>query len=316
MSNISSVYVPDSVGAGSNVESMLLGSMMNGGGMGGGMWNNPIWALVFLGVFANGGFFGGNRGNQCAQDLQLQAIREQLTSNQNSTLLMDAIKGNSGAIANLATNLNLTKDAVTAAINGVQQQICNLASQNGMNFMQVVNAINSGNAAMANQLSTCCCEVKTLVQQQGYEGRLQNMQQSQLIQNGFAQVGYAQRDQTCTIENAIKGLGTQMANQFAALETRSLQDKLQASRDENTALKGQLSNEHQTAIFGQQIAQATAPIVAGLNSLSKEVDDIKCKQPDTVTVPNPPGVLVPNCVAFNALYGGFPYAQQRGNVFS
>ena len=116
MSNVSSVYIPDNVG-GNNIESMLLGSMLNGGGMGGGQWmNNPIWALVFLGIFSNGNFFGGgNRGNQCAQDLQLQAIREQLTNNQNSSLLMDAIKGNSCALANLATNLNLSKDAVTAA---------------------------------------------------------------------------------------------------------------------------------------------------------------------------------------------------------
>lgn len=34
MSNVSSVYIPDNVGGGNNVESMLLGSMMNGGGMG------------------------------------------------------------------------------------------------------------------------------------------------------------------------------------------------------------------------------------------------------------------------------------------
>ena len=186
---------------------------------------------------------------------------------------------------------------------------------------KIVNAVTSGDANIANQLASCCCDVKELVTNMGYQSQLGQKDLTNTIINGFSQVGYAQRDQTCTLENAIKGLSTQMANHFAALETRALQDKLQASRDENTALKGQISNEHQTAIFGQQIAQATAPIAAGLNALSKEVDDIKCKLPETVNVPNPPGVLIPNCVAFNAalygLGGGFPFnLQPQGNVFS
>lgn len=300
MSNISSVYVPDTGVNGTNVESMLLGSMMGNGGMGGGMWNNPIWALVFLGIFANGNFFGGNRGGQCTQDLQLQAIREQLTSNQNSTLLMDAIKGNQGAIANLATNLNLTKDAVTAAINGVQQQICNIASQNGMNFMQVVNAINSGNAAMANQLSSCCCDIKQMVTTQGYENRLANQQQSTMIQNGFSQIGYAAAEQTCAIKQAIKD------NQLAV--TAKL-DQIEDSRKDR---------EIASLTAALTAANSRAERQAELAPIYQQLNDIKCKQPESITIPYSPVTAVPNCVAWNAaLYGGFPYAQQgRGNVFS
>lgn len=301
MSNISSVYVPDSVGGGNNVESMLLGSMMNGGGMGGGAWmNNPIWALVFLGIFANGNFFGGNRGgNQCTQDLQLQAIREQLTNNQNSTLLMDAIKGNNNAIANLATNLNLSKDAVTSAINGVQQQICNLGSQNGMNFMQVVNAINSGNAALANQLSSCCCDVKQIVTTQGYENRIANLQQSQMIQNGFSQVGYASAEQTC----ALKQNQTDNTNRVIAKL-----DQIEDSRKDR---------EIASLTAALTAANSRAERAAELAPIYQKLTDIGCKQPETVTVPYQPFVTVPNCVAWNAaLYGSFPYAQQKGNVFS
>ncbi|MBQ3689371.1 MAG: hypothetical protein II937_05815, partial [Bacteroidales bacterium] len=46
------------------------------------------------------------------------------------------------------------------------------------------------------------------------------------------------------------------------------------------------------------IGQATAPINAQLQQLNKEVDDIKCKQPNTVSV------QYPNLVAMNAT----PYA--------
>lgn len=302
MSNISSVYVPDSVGSGNNVESMLLGSMMNGGGGfgGNGMWNNPIWALVFLGVFANGGLFGNNRGNQCTQDLQLQAIREQLTSNQNSTLLMDAIKGNSNAIANLATNLNLSKDAVTNAINGVQQQICNLGSQNGMNFMQVINSINSGNAAMANQLSSCCCDIKQLATTQNYENRINNIEQSNMITKGFGDLAYATQAQTTAIA----------ANNDA--NTRAVLGKLDQIEDDR-------KNREINALTAENATlRSRAERQAELAPIYQQLSDIKCRQPETVTVPYSPITPVPSCVAWNAaLYGGYPFAQQaRGNVFS
>lgn len=300
MSNVSSVYIPDNVG-GNNVESMLLGSMLNGGGMGGAQWmNNPIWALVFLGIFANGNFFGGgNRGNQCTQDLQLQAIREQLTNNQNSSLLMDAIKGNSCAIANLATNLNLSKDAVTAAINGVQQQICNLGSQNGMNFMQVINAINSGNAAMANQLSSCCCDVKQLVTQQGYETRINNIEQTNTITKGFGDVAYATQTQTTALA----------ANQDA--NTRAVLAKLDAIEDSRK------DREINTLTAQLTAANSRAERQAELAPIYQQLNDIKCKQPESITIPYSPVVGVPNCVAWNAaIYGGFPYGGRSGNVFS
>lgn len=300
MSNVSSVYIPDNMG-GNNVESMLLGSMMGNGGMGGGQWmNNPIWALVFLGIFANGNFFGGgNRGNQCTQDLQLQAIREQLTNNQNSSLLMDAIKGNSSAIANLATNLNLSKDAVTAAINGVQQQICNLGSQNGMNFMQVINAINSGNAAMANQLSSCCCDVKQLVTTQGYENRINNIEQTNKITKGFGDIAYATQAQTTALAANQDANNRLVLAKLDAIEDDRKNREINALTAENATLRSRAERQAELAPIYQQLS------------------DIKCAQPATVTVPANNGVLIPSCVAWQAaLYGGFPYAQQRGNVFS
>lgn len=320
MSNISSVYVPDNMG-GNNIEGILLGSMMNGGGMGnyGGM--GYIWPIIYLAALSRGGIFGNDNDGGGRYGGRLAAIQEQLQTNQGFNTLMSAVTGGFNEVRNLATQTNCDFNSVQSAIQAMQALISNVGSKNDMNAMQIVNAVTSGDANIANQLASCCCDVKELVTNMGYQSQLGQKDLTNTIINGFSQVGYAQRDQTCTLENAIKGLSTQMANQFAALETRALQDKLQASRDENTALKGQISNEHQTAIIGQQIAQAVAPIAAGLNAVSKEVDDIKCKLPETVNVPNPPGVLIPNCVAFNAalygLGGGFPFnLQPQGNVFS
>lgn len=318
--NVKTYVFPENQGAfgGNGMEGMLLGSMMNGGGGFGGYGGMAfIWPLIYLAALNRGGIFGNDEGGG-RYGGRLAAIQEQLQTNQGFNTLMQAVTGGFNEVRNLATQTSCDFNAVNTAIQAVQAAICNVGSKNDMNAMQIVNAVTNGDSNIANQIAQCCCDNKLLVQQQGYEGRLQNMQQSQLIQNGFAQIGYAQRDQTCTIENAIKGLGTQMANQFAALETRALQDKLQAERDANTALRGQLSNEHQTAIFGQQISQAVAPIIAAQNAMAKEVDDIKCKLPESVTIPYSPVVGVPSCAAWNAALfnGGFPFNAGQGNVFS
>ena len=52
------------------------------------------------------------------------------------------------------------------------------------------------------------------------------------------------------------------------------------------------------------INQATAPIVSAINGLQKDVDGVKCKLPETATIPYSPVVGVPSCVAAQyGLYG-------------
>lgn len=297
MSNISSVYVPDSaVGGGNNVESMLLGSMMgNGGGFGGNGMNSPFWALIILAFLRNWGGFGNGENNA-----QLSQIQDTLNTNQGNQLLMSAINGNATSIKELASAIGCNHNAVTAAINGVQSAICNLGSQNGMNFMQVVNAINSGNAGLANQLSQCCCDIKQQTIVQGYENRLANQQQSTMIQNGFSQVGYASAEQTCAIKQAIADQTTTLANKMDAQDRERMQREITALTADNANLRARAERQAELAPIYQQL------------------NDIKCRQPESITIPYSPVTAVPNCVAWNAaIYGGFPYgAQGRGNVFS
>ena len=82
-------------------------------------------------------------------------------------------------------------------------------------------------------------------------------------------------------------------------------DKIDALREKNSTLISQLSNEHQTAAVGTMINQATAPIVTRLNTLQSDVDGIKCKLPNTVSVPYPQ-LSVYNPEIFRAAaYGAF-----------
>lgn len=282
------IYIPDGGNFGGNgMEGMLLGSMMNGGGgFGGGMWNNPIWAIVFLAALRNGGIFGnngwdGNGAHPCTTS-QLTAIQETLNSNHGQTLLMDAIKGNAGAVHELATTIGCNHNAVQAAINGVQSAICSLGNQSNMNSMQVVNAIQSGNTALANQLSQCCCDNKLLTTTQGYENRINNIQQSQLISNGFSQIGYANADNTAKV--------------IAKL------DAIEDSRKDReiNSLTAQLAT-----------VNARAERQAELAPIYQKLNDIQCKQPATVTLPYSCATAVPTSLVYGA-YGLNPYGYNNG----
>ena len=79
-----------------------------------------------------------------------------------------------------------------------------------------------------------------------------------------------------------------------ASEKAAMQDKI-------NALQTQLTTEHQSGVIAQQIAAAVNPIAQAVN-------EIKCAQPQTVTVPYQPFQAVPNCVAYQ--YGMY----NNGNI--
>lgn len=269
-------------------------ALLMNGGMGNNMWNNPIWAIVFLAALGRNGLFGGNGYDGNSQLSQIQAT---LNTNQGNTLLMDAIKGNAGAINQLATRLNCDVNAINGAINSVQNAICNVGSRNDMNAMQTINAINSGNAMIANQLSSCCCDIKTETLKMGYENQLNNMQQSQLIQNGFSQVGYASAEQTCAIK------------QNATDNTNRVIDKLNAIEDSRKDREiANLTAALTASTSRAERAAELAPVYQALN-------DIKCKQPATVTLPYSCATAVPTSLVYGAGLYGFPY-NQSGNIWS
>lgn len=307
MSDVKSFVFPDNGGNFGNngLEGMLVGSMLNGGGYGGGgMWNNPIWAIVFLAALRNGGIFGnngwdGNGAHPCTTS-QLTAIQETLNSNHGQTLLMDAIKGNGNAVHELATTIGCNFNAVQGAISSVKDAICSVGNQNGMGQMQIINSIQAGNTAIANQIAQCCCDNKLLVQQQGYENRINNIEQSNMITKGFGDIAYGTQAQTTALA----------ANNDA--NTRAVLAKLDAIEDSR--------KDREIASLTAALAQKTAAenLAIQLAPLKEEVNEIKCKQPNTVTVPYSPFVTVPSCVAWNAglsALSGYGLFGANGGVF-
>lgn len=83
------------------------------------------------------------------------------------------------------------------------------------------------------------------------------------------------------------------------------QDKMDRLTSENLALKGQISQANQNQYIAATVQANTAPIVNRLNSLQSDVDGIKCKLPNTVSVPYPQLAVYNPEIARAAAYGAF-----------
>lgn len=272
----------------------------NNNGFGGeGSWFIWVIFLFFLmgwgnNGWGNGGFGGGGNG--------AAGIPNLINNDAGRELLMSAIQGNGQAINTLATNLNCSIGQVQQAINGVMSSVQQVGNQVGQSSMQIINAIQAGNCSIAQQIASCCCDVRNLVTTQGYEGQLRTIQQTNDITENATR--------NTNVISAKIDAQTQMINdKFCQLEMREMQSKLDAERARSSALAGQLSQEHQTAQFGQMIGSAVAPANAALADLSARLAKIECNQPEVAKVPYSPVVGVPTCVASQlGLYGynGYP----------
>lgn len=116
-------------------------------------------------------------------------------------------------------------------------------------------------------------------------------------------------DNTRDLQAATQAQTQAILAKLDAAETRVLQDKLDAERQKSATLAAQLNNEHQTQAIMANVAQQNAPIVAALQALQSDVDGIKCKLPNTVSVPYPQLQVfnpeVARAAAFGAAAGGY-----------
>ena len=275
---------------------LLLAMNKNGNGWGDGsgfMWVIFLFFLMGWGGNGWGGFGGNGRG----------AIANEINNDYGRSLLMDAIGGNRNALSNLATQLNCTEGQIQSAISALTSQVQSVGNQVGMSGMQTINALQQGNMQIAQQLANCCCEnrLATCQQTNTLQAAINNVATGQ--ERGFANVAYETQRQTCDLQNAIKGSTQTIVNGQQQAVMREMQNKIDALREENSTFKS-------SAMTSQIVGQALAPVNAVLAGLQKEVGEIKCAQPNTVTVPYQPFVTVPNCVA--AQYGLYANANANG----
>ena len=247
----------------------------NGFGLGG--WGGGILGFILGILLGNGGFFGNGFGGFGGNGGY--GLSNQLNNNNNTDLIMNAINGTDADVRLLATTLNADVNEVTNAIHQVQNAIQAVGAQNGMGFLQVTNAIQSGNAAISRQLCECCCENRLLTTQQGYEGRIQTMEQTN-------QLGSQADRNTRSITDAIGAQTNLITKEFCDLKERELQNKIDSLTADNALLR---SNEKITA--------QTAQIAGMFNILQNEIAAIKAAQPQTITLPYSQYSVVPTWAA-------------------
>lgn len=194
---------------------MAMAAMMNGGMNG--QWNNPFVYLVWM-MFANR-FFGNDWGTgQNAQNVelqnQIQSLRSQISDNQNSALVMDAVKGNNVALSQLASNMNCDYNALNGAICDVRQGIALLAGKTDSNAEKVINAANLGDLNIIQQLKDCCCTTQQNIVKMGYESQLGQKDIVNTIQT-----------QTLAMQQGHNNITTEILRNLATITAQNQQDK-------------------------------------------------------------------------------------------
>ena len=295
-------YIPENQG--NTVPAWLA---MNNGGWGnggffGGNGGSAFWGAllgsIVPGIFGgwNGGFggFGGGSGAAAA------SLGAQATANNNAELILNAINGTDADVRLLATTLNTDVDSLKLGINTVQGAIAQVASQTGMTGLQVINAIQSGNADLASRLCSCCCDMKQLVTSQGYENQLATVNQTNTLASAIT--GGNQR-----VVDAISDLKTTTISEFCAARERDMQSKIDTQAEIITQLRGQADNAAQTAAFAAMLAPINAKLV-----------EIESKQPNTIPVQYPNVQAVTTTPYMGGFYGtgyGFGYGVPGGSYW-
>ena len=314
MSDTKTYIVPDQ--GNNNLATMAM--MNGGGGFGGGSWNNPFMYLVWMWMMR--WMNGENGNNDPAVQRQLQTLQEQMNDNHTSDLLMQGINGNADAIRSLSDRLSCDTNVLQQAVNGVATSIGQVGSQLGFSSERIINAVNQGDCGVIQALKDCCCNTQKAILEQGYQSQLANERQTFQLSNhinnvhnaldkGFATSAYETQAQTCALQNTIRDSGTSNTNQIIAkldaLQNQALLDKIDNLREKNSEQAVIINNGQQSAMFGQMIQAATAPINATLAGLTKDFAEIQCKLPNTVTLPYSCATAVPTSAVYGFCNGGY-----------
>ena len=339
MSDTKTTYImPDQTGFGGNDLATLALLGGGAGGFGGnGMWNNPFMYLVWMYMmrWMNGGDWGQG-GDGCYKALeastqrQIQTLSDQINDNHTSDLLMAAIQGSTSALQEAATRLGCDINAVASAVQGVRSDIAAVGSQLGFSSERIINAVNQGDCGVIQALKDCCCETQKSILTQNYENRIAISDASAAlkdtvnfvglqVEKGFSNTNYETQAQTCALQNTIRDAGTANTNaiiaKLDAMQNQALLDKIDALREKNSEQAVVINNAQQSATFNQMLNSYTAPIASAVNSLQTELAGVKCRLPETVTLPYSCATAVPSnlfysgAVGINTFNGGFaPYS--------
>lgn len=309
------VYVFPGEGSGtsrSGVDPNLLLALNQNGGFGGGagwLWPMFMW-MMFPWLFGGAGFggFGGFGGGAGAGLLGTGFLSNQINNQQGADLILQAIQGNANAASQLAQITNSSIERVNSTLGVISNSVTSLQGTVGLTGQQIISNILSGNADLSRQLCECCCENRLAIANQtnALQAGQAAIQHSLDMDAAAANLSICQQTNalqtsatanTQRIVDSIATLHTDMTREFCAARERDMQNEINNKNEIITQLRGQISNDAQTA----QLYGVIAPLQAKVNEIAN-------KQPNTVPV------TYPNLTAVNntPCAGGFPYGYGYG----
>ena len=286
--------------------------MGNGFGFGGGYGMNGIADLFGLAIIAsmfgwNGGGFGNGfgGGNGAAGFLA-----NQINNDNGRELIMQAVtsqgEASRSAIQNLATMMGQDFNLVNSGVQNVQNALSNLALQQAVSVPQIINSIQSGDASLLSAFQKCCCDNQLAICQQ--TNALQNSIND--VNQNISATRAAQQLADCQQTYALTDT---MNRNFLAIDNKI--DALESSRKDReiTELTAEVATLKSQNFTAGVVQQAVAPLNAQLAGLAREVDDIKCKLPNTVNVEYPNLVAVNASPYMGGIYGNGFWGNGFGN---
>lgn len=259
---------------GNKMDPNLVAALMNGrnnqDGFGGanGWWS---WIIVLFWLWGGRGFGNGfgNGGDNCANGLPAQ-----LNNDYGRELLMQAIQGNRSAIEQIANALNCITTQLQSAICNVQGAIDKVAGQVGMTSQAVINAVQQQGCEIGNQISSCCCNLSSLINQstcatqnmitqQGFDNQSRTLEQTNVLQNNINNGLANNREQSTSQFNIlsakIDAQSQQIQNAFCDLEKREMRHTIDSLREQKQTLELFAAQQAQTQNIVNQIRPCPVP---------------------------------------------------------
>lgn len=270
-----------SAGSGLDFATFMNSALRNNGAGYNNMWgDNGILFLFLLILFG----WGGNRNNSGASgaipmgaatttnDAAVTgaidaAIQRARADGLDSQIVLEAVRGNQTAIQTLATTFNTDISNIQQSLCALNAGIDKLSGQIGLSSQQVINAIQTGNMNIVQQLMNCCCETKALILEQGNSTRMATMEQTNTLSDRM-RTGFAETHQLIDTQTA------QMVAGFQSIKDMFTQNKIDTLQATVNQLQNNANNSAQTAYLQNYINSQLAPVQAIVNSISDRVPNV------------------------------------------
>jgi hypothetical protein len=129
-----------------------------------------------------------------------------------------------------------------------------------MSSTQIINAMQAGNCQITQAIADCCCKTQNAILTQGYETRIQNMEQTNAL-TGVMNAGFN------LLGNKIDAQTQTMLNSFQGIKDYLTSEKIESLQHTVTQMENAANNANQTLAFRAAIDAATTPIYNQVNAL-------------------------------------------------